>query len=89
MSVNKNIKLYFIWSWNWEENLKNISKNYLDKNIFFLWKKDHKQIPDYINSSDFLISYVPKKKYYEYQPPTKLIEYLACNKPVICINTVA
>lgn len=84
-----NIKLYFIWTWNWENNLKNISKNYLDKNIFFLWKKEHKKIPDYINSSDILVSYVPKVDYFEYQPPTKLIEYLACNKPVITTNTIA
>jgi len=27
--------------------------------------------------------------YFEYQPPTKLIEYLACNKPVIATNTIA
>jgi len=89
LKINKNLKLYFIWSWSWEQNLKNISKNYLDKNIFFLWKKEHNKIPDYINSSDVLISYVPKIEYFEYQPPTKLIEYLACNKPVICTNTIA
>ncbi len=89
IKINNNIKLYFIWSWNWEQNLKNISKKYLDKNIFFLWKREHNKIPDYINSSDFLISYVPKIDYFEYQPPTKLIEYLACNKPVICTNTIA
>ncbi len=85
----ENIKLYFVWFWNWEENLKNISKRYLDKNIFFLWKKEHKKIPDYINSSDILISYVPKVDYFEHQPPTKLIEYLWCNKPVIATNTIA
>jgi len=85
----KNIKLYFIWYWNWEENLKEVSWKYLDKNIFFLWKKEHKKISDYINSSDIMISYVPKIDYFEYQPPTKLIEYLACNKPVIVTNTIA
>lgn len=89
IKINNNIKLYFIWDWSWENNLKNISKNYIDKNIFFLWKKEHKEIPDYINSSDILVSYVPKVEYYEYQPPTKLIEYLACNKPVIVTNTIA
>lgn len=89
INENKNIKLYFIWSWSWEYKLKNISKKYLDKNIFFLWKKEHKKIPDYINSSDILVSYVPKVDYFEYQPPTKLIEYLACNKPVITTNTIA
>lgn len=85
----KNIKLYFIWYWNWEENLKEVSWKYLNKNIFFLWKKEHKKIPDYINSSDIMVSYVPKIDYFEYQPPTKLIEYLACNKPVIVTNTIA
>ncbi len=84
-----NIKLYFIWYWNWEEYLKNISWEYLNKNIFFLWIKEHKKIPDYINSSDIMVSYVPKVNYFEYQPPTKLIEFLACNKPVIVTNTFA
>lgn len=84
-----NIKLYFIWVWTWEEKLKIISKNYINKNVFFLWKKEHKKIPDYINSSDILVSYVPKIDYFEYQPPTKLIEYLTCNKPVIVTNTIA
>lgn len=89
IKINNNIKLYFIWSWTWEERLKNISKNYLDKNIFFLWKKEHREIPGYINSSDILVSYIPKIVYFEYQPPTKLIEYVACNKPVIVTNTIA
>lgn len=89
IKLYKNIKLYFIWSWSWEDNLKNISWKYLNKNIFFLWKKDHKKIPDYINSSDIMVSYVPKINYFEYQPPTKLIEYLASNKPVIITNTIA
>lgn len=89
IKINNNIKLYFIWFWNWEENLKNISWKYLNKNIFFLWKKEYKKIPGYINSSDILISYIPKTSFYEYQPPTKLIEYLGCNKPVIVTNTIA
>lgn len=36
-----------------------------------------------------MISYVPKVDYFEYQPPTKLIEYLACNKPAIATDTIA
>jgi hypothetical protein len=36
-----------------------------------------------------LISYVPKVSYFENQPPTKLIEYLACDKPIIVTNTIA
>ncbi len=89
LEINKNIKLYFIWYGNWEKILKDISWDYLNKNIFFLWKKEHKEIPNYINSSDIMVSYIPKVDYFEYQPPTKLIEYLACNKPVIVTNTIA
>lgn len=84
----KLIKLYFIWFWNWEEVLKHISWNHININIFFLWKKEHKKIPDYINSSDVLVSYVPKVDYFEFQPPSKLIEYLGCNKLVIATNTI-
>lgn len=86
---NKNIKLYFIWSWSAENKLKEISWKFLKKNIFFLWVKDHKKIPDYINSSDIMVSYIPKVDFFEYQPPTKIIEYLACNKPLIATNTIA
>ena len=84
-----NIKLYFIWYWSWEDKLKDIAWNYLKKNIFFLWKKQHNEIPNFINSSDIMVSYVPKTNYFEYQTPTKLVEYLACNKPTITTNTIA
>lgn len=84
---NSKIKLYLIWAWTWENNLKAISKNYINTNIFFLWTKEHHEIPSYINSSDILVSYIPQVDYFNFQPPTKLIEYLACNKPVIATNT--
>ena len=86
---NINLKLYFIWIGTGEELLKDLAWKYLNKNIFFLGKIEHKKIPDYINSSDIMVSYVPKVDYFEYQPPTKLIEYLACNKTVIATNTIA
>lgn len=86
---NKNIKLFLIWWWTNELYLNKLSWKYLNNNIFFLWKKEHKIIPDYINSSDILVSYIPKVDYFEHQPPTKLIEYLSCNKPVIVTNTIS
>ncbi len=87
--TDRKIALYVIWSWSAESELKTIAWNYLDTHIFFLWSQPHETIPDYINSSDILVSYVPKVSYFEHQPPTKLIEYLACNKPVIATNTIA
>ena len=87
--IYPSINLYFIWSGNDEQNLKNISKKYLNKNIFFLGLIEHKNIPDYINSADILVSYIPQKDYFDFQAPTKLIEYLACNKVVIATKTSA
>lgn len=84
-----NLKLYFIWSWSWEVLLKKIVNDSPSNNVFFLWKMKHSSIPDYINGSDVLVSYVPKVSYFEHQPPTKLLEYLACNKLVMATNTLA
>lgn len=89
LKQNHQIRLYFIWYWDGEELLKQAAWEYIDTNIFFLWKRSHNDIPKYINASDILVSYVPKVSYFEYQPPTKLIEYLACNKAVIVTNTYA
>lgn len=86
---NENLRLYIIGCWNAWEELINLASWYKDKNIFFLWTKNHSEIPLYVNSSDILISYVPQEDYFEYQPPTKLIEYLSCNKPVIVTKTLA
>ncbi len=85
-NLENNFKLYIIWKWNDEENLKNKVKN---KNIFFLGYKNHNLIYDYMNLADVLISYVPKKDYFEYQPPTKLLEWLSVWKLVIASNTFA
>ena len=83
------IQLHFVGYGSGEEQLKWLSQQYLGKNIFFHGKQEHAKIPDFINSADIMISYVPKVPYFEYQPPTKLIEYLACNKPSLATNTIA
>lgn len=82
------LHLYIIGWGNWKQNIRTISKNHSDY-IHFVGKVPHEQIPAYIASSDVMVSYVPKQDYFEYQPPTKLIEYLGCNKPVIATNTIA
>jgi glycosyltransferase involved in cell wall biosynthesis len=83
------VRLNLIWSGNDVDHLKNTAWRYDWKWIYFFGKKPHSSIPDYIHWSDIMVSYVPKKDYFEYQPPTKLIEYLACNKLVMATNTIA
>jgi len=88
-ATEKHIKLYFIGAWNNERELIDLTWSELNRSIFFLWKKKHVEIPKYINNSDILVSYIPQVPYFEHQPPTKLVEYLACNKPVIATATLA
>jgi len=79
-------RLIIIWKWDDEQNLK---RNTITKNIKFLWYQPHNKIPFYMYNSDVLISYIPKKIYFEYQPPTKLLEWLAIWKIVIATSTFA
>lgn len=92
MKVSKEnlfLRLYFIWSWNWEKYLRNIAHEQIWKTVFFLWLKPHNTIPQYLNSADCLISYIPIVDYFQHQPPTKLVEYLACGKRCIVTDTKA
>jgi len=79
-------KLVIIWKWDDENNLKEKS---LTENIEFLWYKHHSDISSYIKSADVIISYIPQKEYFDFQPPTKLLEWLAVWKPVIATWTYA
>jgi glycosyltransferase involved in cell wall biosynthesis len=45
------------------------------------------ELPKYYNASNIGIVYIPQKDYYEYQPSTKLYEYLLAGMPVIATNT--
>lgn len=53
------------------------------KNIYFLGKKEHKQIPSFINSFDVCIIPYIITDYTRNVYPTKLNEYLALGKPVV------
>lgn len=59
----------------------------LDNKIFFAGKVHPSEVENYIKKSDVCISYVPKQRWFEYQLPLKLIEYLAFNKLTIATAT--
>jgi glycosyltransferase involved in cell wall biosynthesis len=83
-------KLLMIGNGNDLANLIIYAKNMgLEKNIFFLGKIPHRKIREYLNIADIGISYIPINENYNYNPPLKTFEYLACGLPTIATKTVS
>jgi glycosyltransferase involved in cell wall biosynthesis len=91
--VNKKMpdtKLVMIGNGNDLKNLQNrIKKNGLEENIIFLGNIPHKKIPEYLNIADIGISYIPINENYNYNPPLKTFEYLACGLPTVATKTIS
>jgi len=85
-----NVKLMMIGNGNDIDNLKLSTKNLgLEKKVIFFGRVSHKRIPKYLNIADIGISYVPINENYNYNPPLKTFEYLACGLPTIATKTVS
>jgi glycosyltransferase involved in cell wall biosynthesis len=83
-------KLLMIGNGNNFASLKiSAKKNGLEKNIIFLGKIPHEKIPKYLNIADIGISYIPINENYNYNPPLKTFEYLACGLPTVATKTVS
>lgn len=59
----------------------------LNNNVRFLGRKKYSDLSAYFDNCNIGVSYVPITPYYEYQPVTKLFEYLLSGMPVIATNT--
>ncbi len=85
-----NIKYTIIGSGkkNEEEKIKEmINKFNLNKVINLLGYIQHDKLKPYFDEHNIGIVFVPQEKKYEYQPPTKLFEYLMSGMPVIATKT--
>jgi glycosyltransferase involved in cell wall biosynthesis len=56
-------------------------------NIHFLGRKKYTDLVQYLDTCNIGISYVPITPYYEFQPVTKLFEYMLSGMPVVATNT--
>lgn len=56
------------------------------ENIYFLGKKDYKELPFYLNNFDICLLPFKKNKLTESMSPLKLVEYFAVGKPTVAIN---
>ena len=64
----------------WENKVK---EKGLENSFLFLGRKPREEIPQYILSSDVCIDSFPNEPYYAAAHPIKLLEYGACEKPVV------
>jgi glycosyltransferase involved in cell wall biosynthesis len=66
-----------------------VRENSLQENVFFHHPVDHAKVPVFIEMSDVCISPLPNHRYWRFQCPLKLLEYLAMEKVVIATDIPA
>lgn len=64
----------------WENKVR---EKGLENSFLFLGRKPREEIPQYLLSSDVCIDSFPNEPYYAAAHPIKLLEYGACEKPVV------
>ena len=93
LNVNKIIprsKLLMIGDGDNLELLKKlVKKNGIEKDTIFTGKIDHENVAQYLGAADIGISFVPINENYNYNPPLKTFEYLACGLPTIATKTLS
>ena len=67
----------------WESR---IHEKKLDDHFILLGRKPRDEIPKYISCADVCIDSFPNEPYYAAAHPIKLLEYGACEKPVVATN---
>ena len=85
-AVNKNnkLKLMFVGEGDsLSEIKKKVNALNLKKNVIFVGKVPHKEVPKYMSVFDFGLCHLPNIFIYENSVPLKILEYLSCVVPVL------
>ena len=84
-----NLKLVIIGGANnrIEELKRKTAELSIDENVCFLGHISYDRIPEHMVNSDIGLSYIPKNRVYDCQPPLKTFEYLAASLPVVATDT--
>lgn len=67
----------------WINEIKKLS---LEENFLFTGPIPHAEVPEYISDADVCINIFPQNEYFAAAHPLKILEYMACGKPVIATN---
>jgi glycosyltransferase involved in cell wall biosynthesis len=90
METFSDVKLLMIGNGDSVETLKILANTLsISQNIIFTGKVSHHDVVNYVSLGDIGISYIPINENYNYNPPLKTFEYLACGLPTIATNTVS
>lgn len=82
------IKLLMIGDGNALEEIKALAHSLqIERSIIFTGRIPHDKVVNYIGMADIGISYIPINENYNYNPPLKTFEYLACGLPSIATRT--
>jgi glycosyltransferase involved in cell wall biosynthesis len=57
--------------------------------VKFLGHVPYEDVPKFLQIADAALSYIPITPYFDFQPPTKTLEYMACGLPTIATATYA
>lgn len=88
-SLEKSVGYIFVGDGDPDFQLKMINKfknSNLLSNIHFTGRVDYLTANKYIRMADVCVSVVPVTPYYRFQPPTKILDYIAAKKPIITNN---
>jgi glycosyltransferase involved in cell wall biosynthesis len=84
------VKLLMVGDGNALEDLKEFTVALgISKSLIFTGRVSHHEVVNYIAMADIGISYVPINENYNYNPPLKTFEYLACGLLTVATNTVS
>ena len=87
---NQHTKLLFIGAGKAEGKLRALAKSIdMDNSLIFTGFVPHEEVVNYLGVADIAISYVPINESYNYNPPLKTYEYLACGLPTIATRTIS
>ena len=60
-----------------------IARKKLHNRVILVGPVDHREVPLFINASDICLIYLPDHLVYRVSSPLKILEYMACGKPVV------
>ncbi len=80
-------RLVFVGDGPSRKNLERLTEKFdLQKKIYFTGHVPHEKAAEWISSFDIGVSHLPDKLIFEYSFPLKVLEYMACGKPVLASN---
>ncbi len=84
------VKLLMVGDGDALKEMKDFSQRLkIEKHVMFTGRVPHEKVQIYIGAADIGIAFVPIKDKYNFNPPLKTFEYMACGLPSIATATVS